>query len=165
MKEEKLLNITYERIPLLSGIHNVTGIVNGKIEVVPYNPSVLYRAENDENLIYLEAFNFRDIVRKIGMNYSNHIFKIFKVYKGVKSEKFYYYYDQRIYTIGDENFVIIEIPEINKTYSLKEPTNEILNTFYEDHSKYELHVSFYEDGELTSKNVVKRKEENYVKSY
>ncbi len=149
---------TYEKIPLLKGLTYVTGIVNGKIESIPYNPSVLYRAENEENLIFLEAYNFRDIVRKIGMNYSNHIFKIFKVYRGVKSEKFYYYYDQKIYTIGDEDFVLIEIPEINKTYSLKDPTKEILNTFFEDHSKYDLHVSFYEDGELSSRNIVKRKE-------
>ena len=133
----------YEKIPLLNGLQHVKGIVQGKIQMVPYNPSIVYRAENEDNLIFIEAYNFHDIIRKIGMNYPEILFKIYKIFRGKKSDKFYYFYNQQIFTIGNEDFVIIEIPEINKTYSLKEPSLEILSTFYKDHSNYDLHVPFF----------------------
>lgn len=130
------------------------GIVSGRVQRVPENPGIYYRAENEKYLLFFENSNVQKIFRNIDRNYEKLLFKIYQMRvtdRGFqKSERFYYYLNghlfekERISDFFESDFTIVEIE--GKTYY--SPSMEKLENLLDEHSSESITIKWFKDGVL-----------------
>ncbi len=94
-------------------------IVNGALKKIKRRLAYsTYRAESEDLQYIVEDYCAKRLLNKIKENYPTIVFKIFVVKNFEKSSKFYYVINNQILNYALENFILVEIPKLEKTFTL-----------------------------------------------
>ncbi len=94
------------------------GIVNGILTKVNSQPTISYRAETEDLQLIIESYCAKKILTKIRDNYLDKTFKLYQVKNFKKSNKFYYVFNGQILNFAVENFILVNVPSIDKSFTL-----------------------------------------------
>ncbi len=95
------------------------GIFNGSLKRIRRSETfVTYRAESEDYQYIIEDYCAKRLLKKIKDNYSTIIFKIYKIVNFKKSNRYYYLINGQILNYAVENFILVEIPNLEKTFIL-----------------------------------------------
>lgn len=120
-------------------------IVNGSLKKIKRGLTfVTYHAESEDSQFIVEDHCAKRLLRKIKDNYPEIIFKIYKVMNFEKSDKFYYSINGLILNYALENFILVEIPKIGRTFTLinYEDLEQIKSMFKNE----EIKISVFNNG-------------------
>lgn len=120
-------------------------IVNGNLKRIRSGLTfVTYHAESEDSQFIVEDQCAKRLLRKIKDNYPEIIFKIYKVMNFEKSDKFYYSINGLILNYALENFILVEIPKIGRTFTLinYEDLEQIKSMFKNE----EIKISVFNNG-------------------
>lgn len=124
------------------------GIVNGVLKKIKKRSMITYRAEDEDSQFIIEGYCAKQVLKKIQCNYSNIVFKIYQVKNFEKSDKFYYVINGELFNYSLDNFILVEIPKIEKTFTLFniDDLPKIMTIFPNE----KLRISVFENGVLSS---------------
>ncbi len=120
------------------------GIVNGILTKVKSQPSITFRAESEDLQLILEGCCAKKLLTKIRDNYIDTTFKLYQVKNFKKSDKFYYVINGQILNFAVENFILVNITSINKSFTLFnfDDLNKLKSLFRSE----QLKITIYEKG-------------------
>lgn len=128
------------------------GIVNGILTKVNSQPTISYRAETEDLQLIIENCCAKKLLTKIRDNYTDTTFKLYQVKNFKKSEKFYYVINGQILNFAVENFILVNIPSIDKSFTLFnfDDLNKLKSMF----KSQDLNITIFEKGFIKKDTII-----------